>query len=89
MSECPPREPRENPAMFGARRKGFEAALSGCARSENPYPDYRTPVHNHTTWSRAFRRAWDDGFTQGELAEKRGCAGGGSPAPAKRAGGAA
>lgn len=52
-------------ATEGAYRKGEAAGRSGQLETTCPYPDHRTVGRNHTTYSRAFRRAWFDGWTHG------------------------
>jgi hypothetical protein len=56
-----------NKALVGAIRKGIEAKAAGEPRSANPYEDIRK-VSGSLTWSRAFIRAWDDGW-EGRLSE--------------------
>lgn len=52
-----------NNALDGARRKGREAHAAGTLRSRCPYGDFRGGRHgNIITWSRAFIRAWEDGW---------------------------
>lgn len=55
---------RWNPAMRGAYRKGFMAALSGSEIDTCPYLD-RRKQNGRLTWSRAFVRAWEDGWAEG------------------------
>lgn len=58
-----------NRAMIGAYRKGYKAAFAGeaCAC---PYIDKRSKHGCHVTFSRAFLRAWYDGFDAGFYANK-------------------
>lgn len=52
-----------NRAFQGAYRKGWEARRSGEPLTANPYPDYMAGRYAHvTTWSRAYRRYWADGW---------------------------
>ena len=61
---------RWNPALRGAYRKGWDAGLSGEPRGSCPYADLRN--HRGTlTWSRAFQRAWDDGWSAGDEQRKQ------------------
>ena len=57
-----------NPAMRGAYRKGYEAGLQGLLRN-SPYIDKRK-ADGRLTWSRAFDRAWDDGWAAGDEQRK-------------------
>ena len=53
-----------NKAIIGAKRKGWEARRAGMPQSANPYGDERT--HNGSvTFSRAFLRAWNEGWREG------------------------
>lgn len=52
-------------ALDGAERKGAEARRAGRPRRANPYPDLRTNK-GAITWSRAFRTAWDSGWTKAD-----------------------
>lgn len=49
-----------NRALDGAYRRGMEAAREGRPRVP-PYPDHRTRT-GRVTFSRAFRRAWLEGY---------------------------
>lgn len=40
--------------------KGWNAAESGCSRSDCPYPDHRNNMG--VTFSRGYRRAWFRGY---------------------------
>ena len=50
-----------NRALLGAVRKGIAAAAAGASRDSCPYEDKRKGC-GRLTWSRAFRRAWMDGY---------------------------
>lgn len=50
-----------NKAMAGAYRKGRTAARVGIKRTSCPYMDLRGPS-GHVTFSRAFMRAWREGW---------------------------
>ena len=52
----------ENAAFVGARYRGYSDRMQGCAVAANPYPDRRTRL-GRVTFSRAFRRAWAEGWT--------------------------
>lgn len=47
--------------MVGAMRKGIAARAAGALRSTNPYRDKRK-LDGRLTWSRAYRKAWFDGY---------------------------
>lgn len=51
----------KNRAFRGAFCKGWVSRLCGFKRSENPYSDVLS-WRGHVTFSRAFRKYWDDGF---------------------------
>lgn len=50
-----------NPALRGAYRKGQAARRDGRTFEACPYDDKRTPS-GQLSWSRAFIRAWQDGW---------------------------
>ena len=50
-----------NRAMRGAFVKGIIAAQEGRSINDCPYQDKRKPS-GKLSWSRAFIRAWEDGF---------------------------
>lgn len=50
-------------ALEGAWQKGARAREAGEPRSANPYKDTRK-MDGRLTWSRAFWRAWDDGWNR-------------------------
>lgn len=52
-----------NRAMRGAYRKGQLVCNSGGSIDDCPYTDKRKDC-GRLTWSRAFRSAWLDGFTE-------------------------
>lgn len=55
-----------NKALEGARRKGREARIAGEPITACPYQDKRGGRHDHMiTFSRAFIRAWTDGWRDG------------------------
>ncbi|HBY59193.1 MAG TPA: hypothetical protein DEH78_05190, partial [Solibacterales bacterium] len=54
--------PRHSP-LERARLRGRAAARAGGSIADCPYPDKRTQS-GRLTWSRAFRRAWMDGFAE-------------------------
>lgn len=54
---------RWNRSMRGAYRKGYEAAIRGDDRS-SPYVDIRKN-DGRLTWSRAYDKAWIDGYDAG------------------------
>lgn len=54
-----------NKAITGAKRKGWEACRDGKPKSANPYSDERTHTGS-VTFSRAFLRAWNEGWAEGE-----------------------
>lgn len=57
-----------NRSMQGAYRKGSAAFQEGRSLSDCPYADYRK--HNgRLTWSRAYIRAWEDGFRDAQTQE--------------------
>jgi len=49
--------------FHAAKQKGREAALAGLPRDTCPYLDHRTD-RGTITWSRAFQRAWLEGYDQ-------------------------
>lgn len=51
-----------NPAIRGAYRKGYEASQAGQPYTACPYEDKRKS-DGRLTWSRAFARAWEDGWS--------------------------
>lgn len=54
-----------NPAFKGAYRKGFEASMGGKTRRECPYdPDNFNS--QGVTFSRAFWRMWNKGYSDAE-----------------------
>lgn len=57
-----------NPAMRGAYLKGRKACENGMSIDDCPYKDKRKPSGG-LSWSRAFIRAWEDGFRD-EVSEK-------------------
>jgi len=59
-----------------AKQKGREAAMAGLPRDTCPYLDHRTD-RGTITWSRAFMRAWLEGYDQA-LAERLAAAGDGA-----------
>ena len=56
-------------ALETARRKGHEARRNGESREACPYRDTRNEM-NQVTFSRAFRRAWFEGYEQREKEEQ-------------------
>lgn len=58
------------PQMRTACARGYEAGLAGEPETQCPYHDVRTPG-GHTTFSRAFRNAWIDGWEQGRVAREK------------------
>ena len=54
----------ENPAFTAAREKGRKAGAEGKPKSACPYGDHRTH-RGAITWSRAFQRAWVEGWRAG------------------------
>lgn len=52
-----------NKNLEGAKRKGREAKKRGLSRDDCPYRDKRT-VRGHITYSRAFIRAWLEGYDE-------------------------
>lgn len=56
-----------NAAFVSAFEKGANARLAGKPASTNPYPDYRTD-RGSVTFSRAFARYWQDGWTAADQA---------------------
>ena len=74
-----------NPAMRGAWRKGFEAAMAGLP-CVSPYKDKRN-VHGRLTWSRAFDCTWHDGWAAGhrkqQIEAETSSAGQGQAVPAR------
>lgn len=68
----PPGFDRWNPSMRSAYANGFRAGSRGDAASTNPYQD-RRQGSGRLTWSRAFRKAWREGWEQGHaVSEVRG-----------------
>lgn len=59
--ELPHNFDKWNPAMRGAYLKGAAAFAAGKEISDCPYKDKRKPSGG-LSWSRAFIRAWEDGF---------------------------
>ena len=57
----PPGFDRWNRALQGAYRKGHAAGAAGEDISACPYSDKRK-LCGRLTWSRAFNRAWEDGW---------------------------
>lgn len=57
-------KPPDNKALAGAQNKGMAAGLAGKPTTACPYGDVRTN-RGHVTWSRAFRRAWLQGWDVG------------------------
>ena len=53
-----------NKAFISAYKKGQMVAVYGLLKSSNPYPDKRNRK-GRVTFSRAFRRFWVEGFTDG------------------------
>lgn len=53
-----------NRAMRGAYLKGRRAHAEGLGREACPYFDKRN-ASGRLTWTRAFARAWEDGFNDG------------------------
>lgn len=53
-----------NPALRGAYRKGQRARADGVPLDACPYEDKRKPS-GRLSWSRAFIRAWEDGWRDG------------------------
>lgn len=53
-----------NPALHGAYRKGLAAGEAGEPVTACPYRDQRK-LDGRLTWSRAFVRAWVDGWRIG------------------------
>lgn len=56
-----------NPAMRGAYMKGRKAFAEGESKSDCPYEDKRKPS-GRLSWSRAFIRAWQDGYRDAQRA---------------------
>lgn len=52
---------RWNRALRGAYLKGQRAQLEGEPKSACPYADHRT-LRGRLTWSRAYEKAWSDGW---------------------------
>lgn len=59
-----------NPAMRGAYLKGRRAWAEGLRIEACPYRDKRKDC-GRLTWSRAFIRAWEDGFNDGARYDMR------------------
>ena len=59
-----------NRSMRGAYMKGARAFLSGETLGDCPYRDHRTDS-GRLSWSRAYIRAWSDGFVDAE--KQKGC----------------
>jgi hypothetical protein len=57
-------------ALDGAERKGAEAFKAGQPESANPYDDVRDR-RGSVTWSRAFMRAWHDGYHKAKAKAQR------------------
>jgi ribosome modulation factor len=57
-----PSGPINGRAFVGAYRKGQQAARDGMSEADCPYEDLRDSYRNSVTFSRAFRRAWLEGF---------------------------
>lgn len=60
-SELPMNFESWNPAMRGAYMNGRRAFASGQGLDSCPYRDIRKP-NGRISWSRAFIRAWEDGW---------------------------
>jgi ribosome modulation factor len=58
-----------NRAMVGAYRKGQAAAEAGESLESCPYADHRK-TGGQLTWSRAFIKAWEDGWRDVDSAER-------------------
>ena len=56
--------------MRGAYRKGHEAAEAGESSGSCPYNDTRK-LDGRLTWSRAFAKAWHDGWEAGDEQRKQ------------------
>jgi hypothetical protein len=56
-------------ALDAATRRGYADGYAG--KHRNPYPDYRT-VGGQVTFSRAFRRAWQEGHDKAIEEMKKG-----------------
>jgi len=55
----------KNKAFIAAYRKGIISANCGRELDSNPYPDKRNSKGG-PTWSRVFRRFWEEGHNDGE-----------------------
>ncbi len=58
-------------AIIGAFKKGWIAASEG-KPNRSPYADKRGGYHNNITFSRAFIRAWDDGWKHWHIHQENG-----------------
>lgn len=47
--------------LIGAYNKGIKAKQEGKSLKDCPYKDKRK-IDGRLTWSRAFKKAWEDGF---------------------------
>lgn len=59
-----------NRALQGAYRKGYLAYTLGINLSDCPYADKRKDS-GRLTWSRAFRTAWGDGWSDAKLEDRK------------------
>lgn len=65
LPPLPPLFENWNPAMRGAYLKGRTAFTDGNAIETCPYKDKRK-LSGGLSWSRAFIRAWEDGYRDAE-----------------------
>jgi len=61
-----------NKAMKGAKAKGALARIYNHPKDWCPYRDVRTNYRNGVTFSRAFMRAWHDGWDEMDEKIKKG-----------------
>lgn len=57
-------------SFAGAYRKGYQARKEGRTRLACPYKDLRRQYHNGQTYSRAWRKAWFDGWEKADREER-------------------
>ncbi|MFA6721032.1 MAG: hypothetical protein WCR92_06405 [Candidatus Cloacimonadaceae bacterium] len=54
-----------NKAFLAAMLKGYQAGKDGLPKKSNPYPDKTRDYRNGPTFSRTFRRYWNEGWEAG------------------------
>jgi len=65
-----PLHPSTSRAFRGAYYKGLRARMDGEPKSACPYEDKRKPS-GRLSWSRAFIRAWNDGWDDANAAYRK------------------